>query len=259
MQKFATLLLAGALVVASNGIAMTQARAAVALPSAARTATAVWAGNLTCPHGANYGSIACFYDAVQYGDYTEFHNNTMTMNSTYEAAGYHINQSLWAFSGGGCTTYWVEAGITQGYHGQIVYTWYHARNSSAGYADYKSATTSPDGSNHSYELDYIGNASYNVYRDGQVLNGVSGLGFGTCIAAAGLEESKNVTPNGGYRADTTDPTPLRWTDTSGFIHYGWNINEWYIDYPCGQGQNPPNCFNGLYYGSNHWSDNKPLT
>lgn len=256
-MRLINVLLVAVLVVAGTGLAMSRAWAAVPPPTATATRSVLWAGNLTCPHGGNYGAIACFYDATQYNDYTEFHSNTMTMNSTYEAQGYHINQSIWAYSGSPCN-YWVETGVTQGYHTQIVYTWYHARSSSFGYADYKSATTSPNGSNHSYELNYIGNASYNILRDGQILNGVSGLGYGTCMAAAGLEESKNVTPNSGYRADTTDPTPLRWTDTVGGIHYGWNVNEWYIDYPCGQGQNPPNCFNGVYVNSNHWSDNKPL-
>jgi len=49
---------------------------------------------------------------------------------------------------------------------------------------------------------------------------------------------------------------LAWLDTSYRYHYGWNGALW-IDYPCGMGQVPPYCFNGVYYSASHWADNKP--
>jgi hypothetical protein len=131
----------------------------------------------------------------------------------------------------------METGLTQGFHGHVAYEWYYARDSVYGYADYESLQTSPDGTNHSYEVDNGGGGVYYAYRDGSLLLGASGLGTsGICIAQVGSELTS--VPNGNYYSATFDQTPLLWRDTSWVLHTGWNTSESWIDYPCGQGQNP---------------------
>jgi hypothetical protein len=69
-----------ATLVASLGLVMSLAFSVSSLFPVAADASI---GNPTCPHsngtptGGNYQSAACYYGVVQYGTYSEFHNNTM--------------------------------------------------------------------------------------------------------------------------------------------------------------------------------------
>jgi hypothetical protein len=237
--RFLSLFAAGLLVGASLFIAPTVANAE---------------GDANCPHGANFVSSACYYGVAHNGAYTEFHNNYLSIDSTLIAQGYHINQTIWTYSGSPCS-HWVEEGITKGYHGANVYAWYFAKNNSAGYQDWQSNTTTADGSNHSYQLVEAGSNSYSVYRDGSLLLTAAGMS-GSCVSQAGLEIT-----NAGFQltyttADTFNSTPLWARSLSGYWTVGWPGGHAWTDWPCGI-YSVPNCMNGTYYGTNQWSDNKP--
>ncbi|MDA8311143.1 MAG: hypothetical protein M0Z46_11130 [Actinomycetota bacterium] len=214
-------------------------------------------GTTTCPHGKNYESTACFYGKVQYGDFTEFHNNYMHITATkWKTVTAHVNQSLWAYSTSPCT-YWMEIGLTDGFKGNNVYTWYWAYQRSGKSGGGKLTSTTWNGTNHTYEVLYNGNRTYGTYLDfTHVGTFVSTLGYGTCKASAGLEAYKNQF---GYEFATTFTlNPLQWEDTGGTWHSGWTAKMYWLDYPCSIGTNkPPYCMNGTYYGANQWSDNKP--
>lgn len=49
---------------------------------------------------------------------------------------------------------------------------------------------------------------------------------------------------------------LAWYDTTMSLR-NWGTAYNWIDYPCGLGQNPPYCLNGVYNSSSQWADNKP--
>lgn len=215
-------------------------------------------GDSTCPHGANQESTACFYGVAQYGDFTEFHNNNMYFtNLSYEESGGHINQTLWAYSGAPCSS-WQELGLTQGYHGQVAYLWYWAyyNYTSNTYQDFPLGYTSPNGTLHTYEILYDGNAQYTAYLDYGAVGTIGGLGYGTCIASTGLEVSNGEMPV--THSDTFTMNPLQWEGTNGVWNFGWNAGQYWVDNPCGAGYSPPNCANGTFNGSNNqWNDNKP--
>ena len=219
--------------------------------------TAAAAGNTICAHGGNQVAEACFYGVLQYGDYTEFHNNNMYFTNADEQLGYHLNQTLWVYSGQPCNG-WVEEGVTQGYHGAVQYEWYWAYATVAGtYQDFAAGITSPNGTNHSYQISYSGNNVTTAYRDGGFVGSMN-LGpssAGACQADAGLEVSRGELPV--THADTFDDYPLEWQDSGGAWHVGWSIADYWNDAPCGAGYSQPACFNGVFYGSNHWADNKP--
>lgn len=185
------------------------------------------------------------------------------MNNALVAAGEHENISIVSWSNSPCVA-WVEQGLTQGFHSQIFYGWYWAYDLDGGpysYRDFQSAGAINDGSNHTYDLKYLGafgnGGRYQWLRDGGQVDVQDGFGFGTCTSSVGLEFSNTGTPNGDYRADTFDIQPLTWTDVSGVPHTGWNMNEWYIDYPCDGTNVPPGCLNGVYYSPSYWATNKP--
>lgn len=231
------------------------AAAILAVPLSLTAASSAMAGGYAnCPHGANYTSSACLDGVVQRSDSVQFHNNTMRANSGALAAGYHVNETIWAYSGSPCG-YWVEEGLTLGYHGITTPTWYYAKNNSSGYADYQSNATSFNGTNHTYTLTNVTGQSYNIYRDGNLIAGFGNLGSGTCIGQTGLEISKgSAYPLSDFSTDTFDETPLTWTDTSNAGHTGWNTSQYWIDNPCGSA---PNCLNGVFYSSSHFANNKP--
>ena len=213
------------------------------------------AGDPACPHGGNATASACFYGTAQFGSYAEFHSNNLLVNSALEQQGYHLNQSVWSYSGSPCSA-WIETGVTQGYHGEVAYTWYWAFNDvNNNYADFKAGYTSPNGINHSYRLVYNGGSQYLAKRDGTQIGAVPGLGAGSCISQAGFEASGGVGLN-YYHADTFDLNPLLWQDTAYNYHTRWNTNQYWNDFPCGQ-YGSGFCFNGVFYSSSRWSDNKP--
>lgn len=241
----------------------------VPLLNAAPAGASQNAGDPNCIHGGNYTSSACLYGVgPQYGDQVDFNLNNMVMNGTLESEGYHINQTLWTFSGSSCND-WVEQGVIQGFEGQVAYLWYYAYNSVYGYNEYADGYTSPTGAAYTYYNQYNGVGAdglgqYVMVR-GPVggpyyeIATVAGLGYGTCIAQAGLEESAtSAPPDGNYRSDTFDLTGFVWDDPNGGIHTsGWNTMEYWTDYPCYNGQNPPDCLNGSFYGKSTWADNHP--
>lgn len=236
-------------------------------PAAASPLSAPWGGDLNCVHGGNWLSTACFHDAVQSAVHAEWHNNGLFVNNaliTDPNIQAHENVTIVSWSNSPCVA-WVEQGLTEGFHGQIFYGWYWAWDTDGtiySYRDFQSAGAINDGSNHTYDLKYlgpgVGGGRYQWLRDGGQVDVQDGFGFGTCTSSVGLEVSRTSTPpNGDYRADTFDIQPLTWTDMSGIPHTGWNMNEWYIDYPCDGTNVPPNCLNGIYYSPSYWATNKP--
>lgn len=187
-------------------------------------------------------SVGVAQGTTQYGTYGEWHNNNMTMDHTLELSGNHINHTVWAASGSPCGL-WVEGGVTQGYHGIIAYLWYFAYNNSNGYADYIDAYTSPDGTNHSYYMQYSGAGAYKIYRDGVNKAYVANLGGGTCEGDVGLENT--LVAGTTTHSDTFDMTPMKYQDTGYGWHTGWAGTSSYID----------SGYNGIWYGSSHWADN----
>jgi hypothetical protein len=214
-------------------------------------------GDPNCPHGLNPESSACFYGVAQEGDYTEWHNNNMYYTNGNYGSGGHINETIWAYSGSPCTA-WVETGLTHGFHGSSAYEWYWAYSNTGGfYQDFPAGNTSPDGTNHAYELLYVGNGTYNVYRDFGSVGSVGGMGQGTCIALTGGEvRSGDMTVT---HSDGFDNNPLQWESFGNNAwNYNWNTSQYWIDNPCGQqGYSSPNCFNGLFYSPSHYANSKP--
>jgi hypothetical protein len=223
-------------------------------PSAASAAI----GNPTCPHGANLTSSACYYGNVMNGIFTEFRNYALTFtNQAYERAGGHINETIWGYSDAPCS-YWQETGLTQGYHGNVVYEWYWAYDTpGGGYDDFPAGAANADNSLHSYEILYDGGGNYTAYRDFGVVGNVGGLGAGMCIGQTGIEVSNGDIPY--TQSGNFEDNPLQWENTSGSWFYGWSTSDYWIDDPCGsQGYTSPNCLNGTFYNNNNqYYNNKP--
>ncbi len=238
----------------------------------APAAEATGVGNSNCPHGGNFGSSACYYGVTQYGTYTQFHNNTMYFVGSYgaylESIGYHINNSLWAYSGSPCDE-WIEVGDVQGLDGTAGYFYYWTySNANHQPIAISAGSSSNNGTNHPYELLYMGSATYSAwidYGDGRGLVKVgtaSGLGYGTCISQSGLELSGNDSNDQLVyeHSDTFYHDPLQWEGTNGVWHSGWSLSDSWIDHPCGQGYSTPDCLNGSFTppsNPNDWGDNKP--
>jgi hypothetical protein len=233
---------------------------ALSVPASAHHDGIPFVGNAECPHGGNYQVIACLLGVTHYGLYAEWHNNFMSVASDALAAGAHINNSIWTYSGSPCTR-WVEIGTTRGYYGNDYYGTYLAWNTKYGYDDaFLLPTQSWDGSNHSYYLKYEGapvdEGRYSFWRDGAQIGYIDGLGFGSCIGSGGLEVSKyTIPPDGRFHADTFDLTPLRWQNTGYAWQVGWS-GHWIVQYPCSQFP-VPQCMNGVYNSLSYWADNKP--
>ena len=225
-----------------------------------RMPSASAAGNATCPHGANTTSSACIFGSPQAGDYAEFHNNNMTVTSAYEAAGYHVNHSLWSYSGPACNAspaYWVEEGITQGYHGQIAYLWYYAASTSSGYSDFPAGYTTPDGTNHTYLLHQASPGHYSVWRDSTNIANFTGLGTNICMGQTGLEISSGYSTLNQFHSDQFDITNLQWQSLDNVWHpTGWPTSMFWVDYPC-SAYPAHYCTNQNYRSTTHWTDSKP--
>jgi hypothetical protein len=152
-------------------------------------------------------------------------------------------------------------GVTRGYFKNDWYGYYTYWHNIYGYYHSWIGYANADWSVHNYDI-YFGGSSqghgtYAASLDGSVVATYTGLGFGACEAAAGLEG--NPAPvNLYYKAGTYDNTSLLWQDTSGKWHTGWNTSQYWIDYPCYHGYVPSTgCFNGASYGSAHWAANRP--
>ncbi|WKK70308.1 hypothetical protein Q0F99_10390 [Rathayibacter oskolensis] len=211
-----------------------------------------------CKHGGNPGATACMF-GVTHGAFTNFHNNKLIVNGALEAQQYHANQSIWTYSSDACSAE-IETGVTQGYHGQIAYVYYGAwvRNT-YGYGDTKLSYTSPNGTDHKYNLRYMGpNGSYEgvfaAYRDNAQQFSVNHLGYGACQSEVGLELSGGTSLS-NYQVDTFDDVNTGWQDTSYVPHTG-GLSGTYNDRPCGV-YSVPNCMNGVLYSAAHWANNKP--
>lgn len=181
---------------------------------------------------------------VQYGDFTEWHNNRMTLY-TRSTPNDHILHKLAAYSNAPCTSF-VEIGLVRNYRNQ--YGWFYGvLNKATGQAqDVLFKTTTPNGSTHSYEILYAGNRAYGLYLDFSHVASYSTLGYGTCRASAGLEFYYNSLTHS--HSDTFTLTPLQWESTNLVWHYDWTTSMYWHDVPC--------CTNGTYYGANWWADNK---
>jgi hypothetical protein len=236
----------------------------MSLPVAAGLTIAAWSsgtaeaqgvGNSNCPHGNNVSATACLYgtnDGADFGGiYTQFTNQSEKAASVPQ----HVNNSIWLYSGTPCSggsNSWVEAGLIKGYFTGNPYAQYYAAYFPNGSKSvFKGANQSPDGTSHSYELEWSGGNGYLVYIDGALKLSETGLGNGAgCMAQTGLETSALGT---GYSAASTDHSPLKWADTSYNVHSDWNTSKYWNDIPCGS---PPGCMDGSFPGGdpNQWTD-----
>jgi hypothetical protein len=227
---------------------------------------AIGTGDPNCPHGGNYVSTACFYGITQVQSYAEWTNVNMTASAQWVSNGGHINHTIWAYSGDSCND-WVEEGVTLGFKGSNILTYYYAYDTltSGGLVIVQSNPAS-FGEHQWYRLDWVGDyggsQSYDIYRQGLKLNSIpiGGLGFGSCISAVGLEIQKDPIfpqpPGIESSSDTFDATPLTWKDSGGTWHTGYVNTMYWIDYPC-DGTNL-HCLNGVYEQGNSawWKSNK---
>jgi hypothetical protein len=232
-------------------------------------------GDVNCPHesagGGNFSSTVCLYGVVQFGDYTQFHNNTMYFIGSFGLSlevnyGWHINHTLWAYSGAPCGE-WMEIGDTQGsgpgggaYEPGYYYYW-ASYTYASGYSGHIIGASDNSGNNHSYQLTYQGNGTYAGYLDGGYIGSAGGLGGGTCIGQAG-EELSGSDYFGNYLAyqhsDSFQNYPLEWQDTSRNWHVGWNISQHWQDHPCNiYGYSPPNCLDLSFPNNNQLTTDKP--
>lgn len=209
----------------------------------------------TPAYGNSY-SIGYLDGVVQVGTYAEWHSNYLWMDAARLDEGNFLQNGLWALSGDPCGSSWVETGVTRGFQGDHNYQWFIAWNRpSTGYGEYSDGKTGWDGSNHSYHIHYIGDGTYEVYRDGAWRFQGINYGFGTCRSDVGLESS--LDPSVSFEAHWFDSTPLWWQDTTRVWHYGWS-GTYYRTHPCWEGGRvPPNCYNGHYPSTAHWAANKP--
>jgi hypothetical protein len=236
--------------------------------TAAYGATGV--GNANCPHGYNWTSSACYFNYTwQYGTYSEWNSNTLGF--IYLPTGTHINRSIWAYSECDKSAF-VEAGLWTQTTGTYYYASYFGHDGHMPTADliYPAAT---DGSHHYYRISFVGPSQfggiYNVLIDGVLVRtyGAQGLS-GTCISQAGLEQSAvsctyvysvGYVPDGCSTSASTDSGPLAWQDTSYNYSYGWDVNNWWIDWACYpyNALAIPNCFVGQWPSGNmYWRTQK---
>jgi hypothetical protein len=223
-------------------------------------------GDSSCPHGANYTSSACFYGVVMDAIAVQWHRNSITLPLADQQAGGHINHSIWFYMGSPCNDF-VETGLTRGYvnaDSTSGYQWYTGWAVPADliFEAYPDGTTTASGTNDVYAAAWNGGSSYSVIRDLSARLTVTGLpSGGSCIAQSGLEVQKAPGSNptlymADGHADTFDATPLQYHHGGVWIS-GWDTTEYWQDRPCGAGYSSPTCLNGVFYGSNHWADNKP--
>jgi hypothetical protein len=192
----------------------------------------------------------------------DFQNASIYIAPSRIAEGNHVNNTLWTYSSSPCTE-WVEQGVTLGYHGSNEYGYYMAYVNKNGYQDqFLQVAANGDNSVHKYSNWYAGISNgygyYDMTRDDKFVATIYYLGFGTCNAQAGMETSMDPYTDGASESSGTfDSTPLNWKDAQGVWHGGWNTADYWIDDPCPLPPGALNCFNGTFYGSDHWAANIP--
>lgn len=243
-------------------------------PALAYHPGAVYTGNPDCPHGNNYGSVACLLYLQPNSAFiteTNFNRYTMTMPAYLVAEQDHILQGLWTYSGSPCESF-VESAYVYGFDLHNYYEFAVARYhrypppGEPPFQSYFDANTSNDGGRTQFQHEYLGGSTWQLWRDGslraQFGNTGGSLGAGACIAEAGLEVSKRPGFTGiesTYVAYTANHDVF-WYDNNRQFRGGWadgRTEQKYQAYPCYVGQVPPNCLNGQWNSVSQWSANKP--
>jgi len=214
----------------------------------------------------------------QYGTYVEWNSNSLGIFPALAAAhpGIHINRTIWAYSDCSLATF-VELGLWLDSGGGVhFYGAYSGRDRHQPFPQFF-ATAPLNGSHHYYWIRFDGIALdgsgvYSVWVDGVKQASYAEQGTnGTCLSQAGLEISRiSCTPSlndySGYQPDAcwaasdTTQGPLAWQDTSYTFHYGWDTNQYWIDWPCYPYTllAPPNCIGGGFVNgsSSYWHASK---
>jgi len=225
------------------------------------------AGNPECDlQGANsYQSNACYGLATHYGVRARFQNVEFTLPSSEGDAGHVVKHGVWAFSGSPCGASFVDQGWNlRKNFGSTHHFYYHASlNSIDGYTWVEINLDEGIGPFHTYETRFESwdsnfQGTYSLWRSGIEYGLARHQGVGSCQSRVGA--ASDLLPSGVYSIPTVDATLLAYCTANpcGTPAWAdWNASTYWIDYPCGLGQNPPNCFNGQYIGGTTWSSNKP--
>jgi hypothetical protein len=179
--------------------------------------------------------------------------------------------------------FFVEVGLTRGFAAvPAEYGWYY------GYRDMSQGTSSPglafwagnateDHFTRRYWLRYNGGDEYSVLIDKDDGSGLlhwarfGGIGVGSCRSNAGLEEQTMKVggfpeiPDANHVGSSTFHLVNLKYQTAAYTGGNYdtflaaNTQIWpttfeWNDFPCGSWPYP-NCFNGIYAGAGHWSDN----
>jgi hypothetical protein len=233
-------------------------------------------GNAGCPHGfnpnPNWFAVACKFTYLQAMQKVSTSFQNVPMYKPVGAGG-HMLEDLWAY-GDGCGTgangwgAWLEIGLVDGFindgslgndfYGVFRQSWW----SNGNWFGYYVTAASSDYSNHSYEIDSSTNL-WSIYFDGNVVGYETAAHEGQfiCKAQSGQETTENLFLENGIAPDIASTgsfysTPLKYTDANGTLHNGWDVNEWWIDWPCWTYQ--PGCYNGGFVNgaNNNWSSGK---
>ncbi len=208
-------------------------------------------------------SVGCIYGTLdQFAVFATWNNNTMTVDAAQANLGKSVRHLLSLDSGSPCALF-LEVGVAAGGEsqnsGNLGYHYYYAWNrTDTGFGSFWAQNTTMLGQTNEYEISYagpdqFGTGFYIAFRGGTQVASTGSLGYGGgCVGRTGLES--DMAPSGTYHTDTFGAINLAWEDRSQFRHEGW-LGQGNVDYPCTSFPNP-DCFNGLYYGSNHWSSNK---
>lgn len=243
------------------------------------------AGHPLCPHGVNYNSTACLLQPVpHWGIYGEIANVAMSISELAHSTRSHINHTLWTYGGDPCTAF-IEIGVTKGYRDRpqsanYGYYWGYREAGVQDSVDFFINTASADNVHRRYWLRYNGLNEYSALMDFgegqgfQHMGRIGNIGHGSCRSQAGLEESKiligedPLIPGPDFFSATNNIVNLRYqtsiypaganyeTFLSGNMAF-WGGQWKWIDYPCGQGNFPPYCLNGVHYSNIHWAANHP--
>lgn len=238
-------------------------------PAAAHHDNTPYVGDTDCPHGGNLASVACLLYLAPDSAYiteTKFSQYTMTMPDYLVDAGNHILQGLWTYSGSPCTSF-VEQVYVYGldYHRYYEYALVRRYETpppgQPSYQHYPDGVTSNSGEYVMFQTEYTSDTTWRMWRGASLRAQFSGggLGYGSCIAQAGLEVSRYGSGvQSGYVSYTMNHDTY-WYDQNRQGKGGWaqGTERRYQQYPCYLGQVPPNCLNGQWNSGVQWSANKP--
>jgi hypothetical protein len=241
------------------------------------------AGHPNCPHGANYVSSACLLQpSPHWGIYGEIQNIPMTMSDNAHSYQAHINHTLWTYGGDPCVAF-IEAGLTKGYRDRpqnqnYGYYWGYRQAGEPDSVDFFVNTAPVDNLHRRYWLRYNGAGEYSALIDFgggfTHLGRIGNIGGGSCRSQAGLEEVKITVggfpqiPGPDFSSATNNIINLKYQTTTypAGANYetflsgntlSWSGQWKWIDYPCGQGNFPPYCLNGLHQSDIWWQANHP--